>query len=133
MIRTRRFVGAGLAFLVAIAAGAIWLKQWEPAPGFQTLVGRWLRPDGGYVLEIRSVDPTGELVAAYLNPRPIHVARAEASRDGTTTKVFVELRDVNYPGSTYTLTYDRVSDQLRGVYFHAGLGQRFNICFERQK
>src|SRR5262245_48220081 len=28
-------------------------------PEFQKLKGRWLRPDGGYVLEIRSIDSTG--------------------------------------------------------------------------
>ena len=41
------------------------------------LKGRWLRPDGGYVLEIRDVDAGGTIEAAYLNPRPINVARAK--------------------------------------------------------
>ena len=50
----------------------------------------------------------------YLNPRPITVARAEATRDGSTLKVFVELRAPGYPGSTYTLTYDPTHDQLEG-------------------
>jgi hypothetical protein len=84
---------------------------------FDRLKGRWLRPDGGYVLEIREIDGSGKMVAAYFNPRPINVARAEASQEGTATKVFIELRDTNYPGSTYTLTYDPASDQLTGVYF----------------
>lgn len=30
-----------------------------PGSGFQALNGRWLRPDGGYVLEIRGVDAGG--------------------------------------------------------------------------
>jgi hypothetical protein len=69
--------------------------------------------------------------AAYLNPRPIHVARAEASKYGTATKVFVELRDVNYPGSTYNLTYDPVDDRLRGIYFQAAIEQTFDVYFVR--
>jgi hypothetical protein len=52
--------------------------------GFRALSGRWLRPDGGYILDIRHVDARGKMDAAYLNPRPIPVARAEATRDGST-------------------------------------------------
>ena len=102
-------------------------------PGFGRLNGRWLRPDGGYVLEIRSVDAGGTIDAGYLNPRPITVARAEATREGSTLKVFVELRAPNYPGSTYMLTYDPSRDQLAGTYFQAALKQRFDVIFVRMK
>jgi len=102
------------------------------SPGFGKLTGRWLRPDGGYVLEVKAVDDTsGKLDAAYLNPRSIHVSKAEASRDGENLKVFVELRDVHYPGSTYTLAYDPPTDQLKGIYYQAALGQQFEVYFER--
>jgi len=100
---------------------------------FDRLKGRWLRPDGGYVLEIGEIDAGGKMVARYFNPRPINVSRAEASLDGTTTQVFIELRDTNYPGSTYTLTYDPVSDQLKGTYFQAALQQSFDVVFVRMK
>ncbi len=100
---------------------------------FQKLKGQWLRPDGGYLLEIREVDAAGKMEASYRNPSPIHVAKAEASRDGARIKVFVELQDVNYPGSTYTLTYDPASEQLKGIYFQAALNQQFEVFFERQK
>jgi len=100
---------------------------------FRALNGRWLRPDGGYILEIRDVDASGKMDAAYLNPRPIHVARAEATRDGSALKVFVELRAPGYPGSTYTLTYDPKRDQLEGVYFQAALQQSFDVVFIRMK
>ena len=101
------------------------------SPAFAKLTGRWLRPDGGYILEIRSAAPDGKLEAAYFNPRPIHVAKAEASRDGGSVKVFIELRDVNYPGSTYTLIYDPADDQLKGDYFQAALKQTFDVIFTR--
>jgi hypothetical protein len=102
-------------------------------PGFQALHGRWLRPDGGYILDIRDVKASGKIDAVYLNPRPITVASAEATRDGSTLKVFVELRAPGYPGSTYTLTYDPTRDQLAGIYFQAALQQRFDVVFVRMK
>ena len=102
-------------------------------PEFLKLKGQWLRPDGGYVIEIKSVDDSGKLDATYSNPRPIHVAKAEATRDGATTKVFIELRDVNYPGSTYTLGYEPQSDQLQGIYFQAIQRQNFEVIFVRMK
>jgi hypothetical protein len=102
-------------------------------PGFDKLTGRWLRPDGGYVIEVRSVAPGGNMDASYFNPRPIHVAKAEASETDGTVKVFIELRDVNYPGSTYTLTYDPTSDGLTGVYFQAALKETYDVVFVRLK
>ena len=103
------------------------------APGVQKLKGKWLRPDGGYVVEVRSVEDGGTMDVAYFNPRPINVSKAEVSQEGTTTKVFLELRDVHYPGSTYTLTYDPTSDQLKGVYYQAALQQRFDVVFVRMQ
>ena len=44
----------------------------------QFLKGRWLRPDGGYVIEIRQVDADGQLDARYFNPSPIRVVAAKA-------------------------------------------------------
>jgi hypothetical protein len=104
-----------------------------PKPDFQKLKGKWLRPDGGYVIEITSVDDAGKLSAAYFNPQPIHVARAEATYAGGATKVFIELRDVNYPGSTYTLTYIPDKDLLVGIYYQALQQQSFEVYFERMR
>ena len=101
--------------------------------GFDSLKGRWQRPDGGYVLDIKNVDANGKLAAGYFNPRPINVSQAEAALDGTTIKVFIELRDVNYPGATYHLTYDQEGDQLQGVYFQPALQQKFDVFFVRMK
>jgi len=105
----------------------------KTTPGFQALVGRWLRPDGGYVLEIKSVDSAGVMEAAYFNPNPIHVSKAATLRDGGVTKVYIELRDVNYPGSTYTLAYDPASDVLQGIYYQALERQNFEVAFQRMK
>jgi hypothetical protein len=93
------------------------------------LKGRWLRPDGGYVLTIKSVDANGKMDAAYNNPNPIIVSKAEATWEDSEIKVFVELWGKGYPGSTYRLTYDQKSNELRGVYFQAALRQSFEVVF----
>jgi hypothetical protein len=103
------------------------------APGMQQLKGKWLRPDGGYVVEVRSVEDGGTMDVAYFNPQLIKVSQAEASQEGVTTKVFLELRDVHYPGSTYTLRYDPARDQLKGVYYQAALQQHFEVVFVRMQ
>lgn len=99
----------------------------------QKLQGRWQRPDGGYIMSINSIAESGAIDAAYFNPYPIHVGNAVVSRDGNVTKVFVELRDVNYPGSSYTLTYEPSTDRLQGIYYQAVEQQRFQVVFERMK
>jgi hypothetical protein len=98
-----------------------------------TLKGRWVRPDGGYVILIKSVDSAGRMEAEYLNPKPIPVSRAELTLTGGTSKLFIELRGTGYPGSTYTLTYDQRTDELRGNYYQAAIQQNFEVAFIRVK
>ena len=102
-------------------------------PDFGKLKGRWVRPDGGYILSVKGVYSDGKMDAAYYNPKPINVSKAQATQDGTTLKVFVELRDAGYPGSTYMLTYDPKTDRLGGVYYQAAIQQRFDVIFVRSK
>jgi len=101
--------------------------------GFGVLPGRWVRPDGGYVITIKSVDAAGKLDAAYANPNPLPFAKAKATRDGKTIELFFELRAGGYNGSTYTLTYDPLNDVLKGVYFQAVVQQKFDVHFTRAK
>jgi len=104
----------------------------EKDKGLENLIGRWLRPDGGYILEIRSIGADGRMDAVYLNPRPINVARAEVSWKNDNQEVFIELQDTGYPGSTYTLDYNPAQDAFTGVYFQATLKQAFEVVFVRQ-
>ncbi len=99
----------------------------------KTLIGRWRRPDGGYVLEIREITPDGKMDAYYFNPNSINVHRAEAARVAGEIKLVVELRDAGYPGSTYALLYKPGQDLLMGFYFQAGRKQYFEVVFVRQK
>ena len=145
--RVPLIVGGAIAIAAVIAVAVFRLTSAPPASApaptggaakaesvsEQRLVGRWLRPDGGYILEIRRGHANGHLDAAYFNPRPIHVARAEWRREGGHLRVLIELRDVNYPGSTYTLNFSSEQDRLVGAYFQAAQQQTFDVEFVRQK
>ena len=138
--RLGRWIIAGL-LLVVIAAVAYWIRSGDeavpapapPAPIPSELNGQWVRPDGGYVLAISECDPSGGMTAAYFNPRPINVSRAEWRLEDDRIIAFVELRDVNYPGSTYTLSYDPATDRLVGIYFQAAQQQQYEVEFRRQR
>jgi hypothetical protein len=97
------------------------------------LEGKWLRPDGGYLLGLSEVGFDGSLRAAYYNPNPINVSRATWGLEEGLVVAYVELRDVNYPGSTYTLAYIPDRDILAGYYYQAVQGQTFEVVFQRQK
>jgi hypothetical protein len=97
------------------------------------LVGKWKRAELGYVLEIKRVDPSGTLDAAYFIPRQIRVARAAALYKYRTTSVFIELLDDNFPGCTYRLIYEPKTDQLLGQYHQAALKMTYNVKFARQE
>jgi len=96
------------------------------------LKGKWVRPDGGYIIDIRSVDASsGKLDAAYFNPNPIKVATAQLKQENGGLNLFIELRDTGYPGCTYKLSYDREHDQLKGVYYQAAVKESYDIYFVR--
>jgi hypothetical protein len=133
-----------VAMSVAIAT-AIFSAQAEPLPGapaassisdspaaFAALPGRWVRPDGGYVISIKSVDANGKLDASYANPNPLPFYAAMATGDGGSLKLFFELRAGGYNGSTYTLNYDAASDRLTGAYYQAVAKQTFEVFFVRK-
>jgi hypothetical protein len=99
----------------------------------QKLVGSWRRADADYVLEIKRVAPDGQIDAAYLNPKPIHISKAVTTSESGKTTVMVELNDRLYPGSYYTLTYNASDDRLSGVYHHLGVHQNFDVVFIRME
>ncbi len=123
----------GTAALPAVAQGNAAPANAQSEISFGALHGRWVRPDGGYVITIKRIDASGKLDAAYANPKPLPFSKAEASRDGKTIKVFLELRAGGYNGSTYALSYDPARDILKGVYFQAVVQQKFDVYFLRAK
>ncbi len=130
----RHWLGTTIALLgLASAAFAQAPGASAAEAGLDLLKGRWVRPDGGYVITIRDIASDGKLNASYANPNPLPFARAEASRDGETIKLFFELRAGGYDGSTYTLTYDPKFDVLKGTYYQAVAKQKFGVFFAREK
>jgi hypothetical protein len=97
----------------------------------QRLTGCWVRPDGGYVLELKEIGKDGTLKAAYFKPQSINVAQALIRRSEGEITVFIELGDVKYPGSTINLRYDPRTDRLTGTYFQALHGQTNTFEFLR--
>jgi hypothetical protein len=114
----------------------VFAESAQATPGqamIQRSVGRWVRPDGGYILELSAAEKEKGLQAAYFNPLPIHVARAEVRCEQGRCTILIELRDINYPGSRYTLRYDPMTDRLKGDYFQAVQKETYLIEFVRIK
>lgn len=141
-----RNLAATVWLTLAVAAGALAEPASAQGPGaapppatsaagndLSVLRGRWVRPDGGYVIDIKSVGANGKLDASYANPALLPFYTAEASRDGKMIKLFFELRAGGYGGSTYTLVYDPANDRLHGVYFQAVAKQKFDVVFARAR
>jgi len=103
----------------------------QTADPLKAILGSWLREDGGYRLELKSVESDGRLNAAYFNPRPINVSYASATNDGSQSRLQIELNDVGYPGCVYKLVYDRTNDRLIGTYLQAALQQTYEVMFVR--
>lgn len=101
-------------------------------PDFRVILGEWVRPDGGYVVHVRDVNPDGSVDAGYFNPSKIHIAEASVSLWKGMVKLFIKLQDRGYPGSTYTLYYYAEKDALAGFYYQAAMQQTFKVVFFRK-
>ncbi|HEX9251908.1 MAG TPA: hypothetical protein VF870_06675 [Ignavibacteriaceae bacterium] len=97
------------------------------------IAGSWIRTDAEYQIKISDVSENGVMSAQYFNPRPINVSKAEWAYTEGFLKVYIELRDENYPGSNYNLTYIPERDLLVGDYFQAVEGLTFYVEFRRNK
>jgi hypothetical protein len=95
------------------------------------LVGNWLRTDAGYRILISKVNDDRSIEANYFNPNPINIGKANWEESYSNLKIIVELKDVNYPGSTYTLDYLPDRDILAGEYYQAVEGLTFYVEFTR--
>jgi hypothetical protein len=97
------------------------------------LAGTWERTDAPYQLVITDIKDDGSMTAIYLNPNPVNVSKSNWVDGKDVMSIFVELRDVNYPGSNYSLTYFPDRDMLIGKYFQAVRGMTYDVAFARAK
>jgi hypothetical protein len=98
-----------------------------------SLVGNWVRTDAPYRIQISELLDDGKMKAGYFNPKLINVSKAGWVNTGGVIKIYVELRDQNYPGSNYNLTYLPERDLLAGIYYQAVEGTTFEVEFVRAK
>ena len=87
----------------------------KKSPNRNLLIGNWIRTDASYLIKINNVINDGALNAQYFNPKPINVESATWEENYGDLKIFIVLRDVNYPGSKYTLSYLSDRDILAGT------------------
>ena len=109
-------------------------QKTQESSGFSAakkLEGRWVRAEGGYVLVLQDIMPDGSLKAFYLNPRNINVHVANWKFEDERLFFYVELRDINYPGSNYTLMYRAAKDVLWGSYYQSVQKQTMDVYFVR--
>ncbi|MBT3185872.1 MAG: hypothetical protein HN342_15250 [Nitrospina sp.] len=104
----------------------------EKKPDFSAIIGEWVRPDGGYLIRVRGVNPDGSVDAGYFNPAKINIAEANVSLWKGFVKLFIKLQDKGYPGSTYNLYYYPEKDALAGFYYQAAIGQTYEVIFVRK-
>ena len=98
-----------------------------------SIIGDWLRTDAQYLIRITKLNDNGTMTAQYFNPNPINVGKANWESSYGNLKAIVEMRDVNYPGSKYTLSYLPDRDILAGEYYQAVEGVTFYVEFMRKE
>jgi len=99
---------------------------------YTVLAGEWQRTDGPYVVNVSNVQPDGKVTVAYFNPRSIHIEQAVITTRADLIRLFIQLRDTGYEGSTYTLYYYAEKDALAGFYYQATLDRTFEVIFLRK-
>ena len=133
------YISAATLILIGILVFVLYQNGNDPesrdkkAVDKNTLIGDWMRTDAQYLIRITKVNDDGTMTAQYFNPNPINVGRANWEQSYGNLKAIVEMRDVNYPGSTYTLNYLPDRDILAGEYYQAVEGLTFYVEFSRKK
>jgi len=108
-------------------------QQQKKIPDKTVLVGDWTRTDASYQIKIAELFDNGDMKAGYFNPKSINVARAMWFLADGVLKIYIELRDENYPGSNYNLIYYPDKDLLAGKYFQAVESVTYDVGFLRTK
>ena len=97
------------------------------------LAGDWVRTDAPYRIQISELSDGGVMKAGYFNPNSINVSKASWALTDGLLRIYIELRDENYPGSNYTLIYYPEKDLLAGQYFQAIERVTYDVGFMRKK
>lgn len=101
-------------------------------PDYAVMAGEWQRTDGGYLIKVSNLQTDGRVSVEYFNPKPIHVEHSAISTQKDLLKLFVQLEDKGYEGSTYTLYYYAEKDALAGFYYQAPTDKTYEVIFMRK-
>ena len=82
--RRNLFIAITVVLVAGIVAAVTLLRGANG--GFNALNGRWLRTDGGYIFEIRAVDPSGKIDARVPQPQ------ADQHRQGRSRARWLEIK-----------------------------------------
>ncbi len=96
------------------------------------ITGEWQRTDGSYRIRISGVQVNGQVTVEYFNPSPIHVEHAVITTRKGLIKLFIQLQDTGYEGSTYTLYYYKEKNALAGFYYQAVMDTSYEVIFLRK-
>lgn len=102
-------------------------------PDYTVMAGEWQRTDGGYLIKVSNVQTDGRTTVDYFNPNPIHVEHAAISTQKGLVKLFVQLQDKGYEGSSYSLYYYGEKDALAGFYYQAPTDKSYEVIFMRKR
>lgn len=108
-------------------------KQVEKTLDKNLLAGDWIRTDAEYKIQISELFEDGKMKAGYFNPRSINVSQAQWKSEGAMLKIYIELRDQNYPGSNYNLVYLPDRKVLAGEYYQAVERNKYKVEFAKSK
>lgn len=98
----------------------------------EKLTGKWLRSDGVYTLEIKSVNENGMLDVTYFNPNPVELGRTEWIIQKNVLHVLIELQGP-YEKSNYQLVYDEKKKTLYGTFYQAVAQETYKVDFNKVK
>jgi len=118
--------------IVKTISESIKMKQ-QKTKDSKIVEGDWKREDAPYQIKITEVRSGGRIKLGYFNPRSVNVGKASWMDTSGILKIYIELRDENYPGSNYTLTYLPEKDLLVGKYYQAVEKETFDVVFIREK
>ena len=132
-VMTIQFAALLLALLAALNLSCNQPQPQQKISDKNSLVGNWVRTDAPYRIQISELLDDGKMKAGYFNPKSINVSKAGWDNTGGVIKIYVEMRDQNYPGSNYNLTYVPERDLLAGTYYQAVEGTTFEVEFVRAR
>jgi hypothetical protein len=106
-------------------------KEYFQGQDRNLIKGVWGRVDAAGEIKITEVLHGGSLKSTFYNPKLIAIEKSIWTNSSGVLRVYILLREDDYPGSSFTLNYVAVRDVLVGVYYDALTQKSYPVTFER--